>query len=135
MLDAFRPLSLAAAIDPQPDSSEKRANNPRILIVFASDRNEPKLGLQQAMLRLCGKELDDRDVHVIEVVGDTVAGAKDYAGALRQRYGVPSTRFSVVLIGRNGGIKLRADDAVSLDLLAGTIDSMPRRQRDAQRKH
>ncbi|HTG39896.1 DUF4174 domain-containing protein [Sphingomonas sp.] len=130
MIGSLLPLSLAAAVQPQPDALEKRTRNPRVVMVFAPARDDSRLRRQQALLREARSALDDRDVHVIEVVGDTVAGAHDYATALRQRYAVQARAFGVLLIGRDGGVKLRAEDAVPVERLNTTIDAMPMRQRE-----
>lgn len=130
MIATLLPLSLAAAVQPQPDAAERRAANPRIVIVFAPRRDDARLARQQALLRAATHALRDRDVHVIEVVGDTVAGAHDYAAALRQRYAVARARFAVLLVGRDGGVKLRSAEAVPIERLNRTIDAMPMRQRE-----
>jgi hypothetical protein len=124
------PLTLAATVQAQPDSPEMRDIEPRLVVVFAPARNDANLIRQQALLRQSRAALHERDVHVIEVIGDSVAGAHDYAAALRQRYGVASARFGVVLVGRDGGVKLRSAEAVVPRLIERTIDTMPMRQRE-----
>jgi hypothetical protein len=124
------PLTLAAAAQPQPAPAQRPIGQPRRLFVFAPDRNDPMLQRQQALLRGGASAVHERDLHVIEVIGDTVAGAHDYAAALRQRYAVQSARFGIVLVGRDGGVKLRSRDVLSLDRLTGTIDAMPMRRRE-----
>jgi hypothetical protein len=130
VIGSLLPLSLAAAVQPQPDAIETRLSNPRIIMLFAPARDDARLRQQQAMLRDARAALSERDVHVIEVIGDTVAGAHDYAAALRQRYSVPSRAFGILLIGRDGGVKLRAEDIVAVERLNRTIDAMPMRRRE-----
>ncbi|WP_315764059.1 DUF4174 domain-containing protein [Sphingomonas sp. Y38-1Y] len=130
MIEALIPLSIAAAVQPRPGSIEQRARDPRLVIVFAPNRNDPMLLRQQALLHQARSSLNDRDVHVIEVVGDSVAGAHDYAAAIRQRYAMSRTRFGVVLVGRDGGVKLRSAEAIPPRHLERTIDAMPMRQRE-----
>lgn len=130
MIGSLLSLSVAAAVQPQPCSPERRAVDPRILIVFAPDRRDPDLREQQRLVREGCAALADRDVHLIEVVGDTVAGAHEYATALRQRYAVPAGRFGVLLVGRDGGVKLRSDRRIEIAELSRTIDAMPMRRHE-----
>lgn len=130
MIGPLLPLTLAAAVQPQPNAIDAREAEPRLIVVFAPSRDDPRLIRQQALLRQSGASLGERDVHVIEVVGDTVAGAYDYAAALRQRYAVPRSRFGVVLVGRDGGVKLRSAEAIVPRQIERTIDAMPMRQRE-----
>lgn len=130
MIGPLLPLTLAAAVQAQPDSAEQRDLDPRLIVVFAPSRSDPQLLRQQALLRQAQRGMAERDVHVVEVVGDTVAGAHDYAAALRQRYAVPRGRFGVVLVGRDGGVKLRSAEAIVPRRIERTIDAMPMRRRE-----
>lgn len=130
MIGPLLPLTLAAAVQPQPNAIDAREAEPRLIVVFAPSRDDPRLIRQQALLRQSGASLGERDVHIIEVVGDTVAGAYDYAAALRQRYAVPRSRFGVVLVGRDGGVKLRSAEAIVPRQIERTIDAMPMRRRE-----
>ncbi|TKD52847.1 DUF4174 domain-containing protein [Sphingomonas baiyangensis] len=127
MLPALLPLAIATAAAPAPEQIEREK---RTLIVFAPSQRDARLARQLALLDSDRGVLADRDVHVVKVVGDSVAGAYDYAGHLRARYGVANESFETVLLGRDGGVKLRTDDAVALPRLAATIDAMPMRQRE-----
>jgi len=53
--------------------------------------------------------------------------------SLRTHYGVEAGTFAVLLVGKDTGVKRRADDVVSPDALYSQIDSMPMRQREMQR--
>lgn len=52
----------------------------------------------------------------------------------RGRYGVAEDEFAVVLIGRDGGEKLRASAPVSPAELFGKIDEMPMRRREMRER-
>ncbi|WP_176484552.1 DUF4174 domain-containing protein [Sphingomonas spermidinifaciens] len=130
MIGPLLPLTLAAAVQAQPDSAERRDLDPRLIVIFAPSRSDPNLLRQRALLRQSQRGMAERDVHVIEVVGDTVAGAHDYAAALRQRYAVPRGRFGVVLVGRDGGVKFRSAEAVVPIRIERIIDAMPMRLRE-----
>jgi hypothetical protein len=105
----------------------------RVLIVFAPAREDGHLARQRRLLDASVDLLTERDVHVVEVVGDSVAGAHEYAGQLRSRYGVASDRFGAVLIGKDGAVKLREQDVVAPEKLATLIDAMPMRRAEMRR--
>ena len=76
---------------------------------------------------------------IIEVNGDAVkpifgAAGTVTAAELCKDAGIQEdTRFAAILIGKDGGIKLRADRPVAPDQLFGLIDSMPMRANEASR--
>ena len=76
---------------------------------------------------LSGEEagLADRDVETLH----------HYDAQTRERYGVTADGFAAVLIGRDGGEKLRSTEPVSAALLFGTIDAMPVRRREMREGH
>lgn len=79
--------------------------------------------------------LRERDIVLIEIVGEDVAtvigpDCPAAAGDLRERYDIAADRFSVVLLGKDGGIKLLSDEPVSPERLFRLIDAMPMRQRE-----
>ena len=53
---------------------------------------------------------------------------------LRRRYGVAPGRFAALLIGRDGGVKLRGDEPMSTRTLFEAIDAMPMRQAEMRRR-
>ena len=100
-------------------------------------------------LELLGGEDDaliDRDMAVIHVGGD--GGCVDFIGPrsddrprqrplgrvdvqrLRSRYGVSADDFAVLLIGKDGGVKLRSAEPVPSRRIFDLIDSMPMRKRE-----
>jgi hypothetical protein len=54
--------------------------------------------------------------------------------AIRKRFGVKVGTFQVLLIGKDGGVKLRSSGPVSMKDLFGLIDSMPMRQQEMDSK-
>ena len=67
-------------------------------------------------------------MQVVEVIGDRVTGARDAASALRIRLQLPTKRFAVVLIGKDGHVALRSGEPVLAETLQGRIDAMPMRR-------
>lgn len=99
----------------------------RILIVAAPTATDPRLVAQRNTLA-GWRGAADRDVTVVEVVGDTVTGASDTATSLRHQYRLPATRFAVALVGKDGHVALRADQPILAERLQGRIDAMPMRR-------
>ena len=100
----------------------------RVLVVAAPSARDPALAAQRNALRGWQRGAEDRDVQVVEVIGDRVAGARDAAAALRARLQLPHERFGVVLIGKDGHVALRSGEPVLAETLQGRIDAMPMRR-------
>ncbi len=56
------------------------------------------------------------------------------AETVRRRFGVQPGDFTVVLIGKDGGAKLRSRKPLSMEKLKETIDAMPMRQDEMKAK-
>ena len=100
----------------------------RVLLVSAPDASHPSLTEQRSIITGWKSGADERDLAVVEIVGDRVVGASDPAAGVRKRYGLPTSSFTVVLIGKDGGAKLRRSRPISAAVLQATIDAMPMRQ-------
>jgi hypothetical protein len=96
----------------------------RVVLLFAESAEAPELA-QQRKLLADKAGLQDRDLIVKEIIGPS---------PLRAKFGVKSG-FAFVLIGKDGGAKLRSAKPVERERLYGTIDAMPmRRQEQRDRK-
>ena len=93
----------------------------RVVIVFGPE-GDGKVREQIDLLTSDQKGLEDRDMVVLAVSGNQV----------ETKFGVskPGAPFSVILVGKDGGEKLRRSDPISREDLFGTIDAMPMRQRE-----
>jgi hypothetical protein len=107
----------------------------RPLLVFAPSPEAPlALALSDALGR-ADVGLFDRNMIVIEVYGDDAARAdgaplpSGTAARLRQRFEVAATEELVVLVGKDGGEKLRTASP-DLDAIFRLIDTMPMRRRE-----
>src|SRR5690606_22044702 len=97
--------------------------------------NDGRMRQQLDFLDKNRSELADRDMVVIAVEGDqaqAVYGSADKpdAAALRREARVSDTRFHAVLVGKDGGIKLKTTDVLGESDLFGLIDRMPMRQNE-----
>jgi hypothetical protein len=101
----------------------------RVVLVLASRPDDPKLGQQRAIFRAMGQEARERDLKLVEVVGDT-----PQATVLRRRFDLPPGGFKALLLGKDGGDKLTSDEPLDAEALLPTIDAMPMRQDEVRRR-
>ena len=120
------PILLAVALAASPTIAQMKWER-RVLIVSAPTAEDPALAEQRRILTAWKTSAAARDLTIVEVVGDTVRGASDPAAALRRRYHLP-TAFTAILIGKDGGEKLRSAKPFPAAALEATIDAMPMRK-------
>jgi hypothetical protein len=108
--------------------------------MFAPDDNNPHLKMLKAEIDRRRSEVVDRDLVVFEVFesGPSFMGDKELgqsaAASMRDRFNTPRNAFAVVLVGKDGGVKLKSDERVTIDDVFDLIDSMPMRQDEMRRK-
>ena len=107
----------------------------RILLLFSDATTDAPLALQHQLLRESAGGVRDRDL----VVVTATEGAVEVEGVertdlsadrLREAYGVPTHGFHALLIGKDGGVKLRSEQPIAAPPLFSLIDAMPMRQRE-----
>lgn len=109
----------------------------RILLVFpSSNASTSDVGEMTDSLLT---EISDRDL-VYFIFGDSLISnseykfEKAYEKKLRSRYALGSKELCWILIGKDGGSKLKKEGtAPDWELLFATIDAMPMRQREMKR--
>lgn len=109
----------------------------RPLLFFAATENDDEL--QRLRRALSGRHCDvaERDMVIVEALGEERAadGApveNATASELRRRFKVEDDAFTVILVGKDGGEKLRSRDVPDLDAVFSLIDGMPMRRREMQ---
>ena len=123
------PVFLAVALAASPTVAQMKWER-RVLIVSAStaaDAELAELAEQRSILGAWKTRAVARDLTVVEIIGDTVRGASDSALVLRRKYHLPAT-FTAILIGKDGGEKLRSAEPFPAATLEATIDAMPMRK-------
>ena len=96
----------------------------RVIVTFSANESAPErlLLLRQIAQHPC--EFRKRDlVHI-----DLISGSVDYQ-SLSQRFAMDGKDFKLVLIGKDGKIKLHTT-AVSLEDIFALIDTMPMRKKE-----
>ena len=94
----------------------------RPVVVFADSARDPRFVEQMADLASREDDLAERDVVILS---DTDPAAR---GPLRKR--LRPRGFNLVLIGKDGQIKLRTPHPIEVDALNRHIDRMPMRRRE-----
>ncbi len=120
------PFLLAAALAASPTLAQMRWER-RVLILAAPSPQDPALAEQRRILGNWTEKRDERDLTIVEVIGGQVRGAGDTAPALRRKFALPAG-FTAILIGKDGGEKLRSAKPFPTALLEQTIDAMPMRR-------
>jgi len=112
----------------------------RVLVLFSPSESHTSFRLQKQGLASSAEGVLERDLMVLEIIeqGQSRAGnqllSEKSVEAIRKRLGVQAGTFQVFLIGKDGGVKLRSSEPVSMKDLFGLIDSMPMRQQEMERK-
>ena len=113
----------------------ERPNRRPLLLVAPAD-SDPRL--VETMRRIEASRCDfvDRDVVLGRIVTEGTSTLDGHvvdtnqARRLRSEFGIGADSFSVVLIGKDGGEKLRIADVPDLQAIYAVIDGMPMRARE-----
>jgi len=112
----------------------------RLLLVFAESRRDTRLEQQTAMWRGQERGVEERDMVLMLLLSEEPGQigqepvSTNAAARLRRRTGVPAEGFAVVLIGKDGGVKLRSSQPVSTQEIFARIDAMPMRRSEMRRE-
>lgn len=94
----------------------------RLLVIFADTGNDPRFVEQMDLLREQSDQLDERDVIVLLDTDPTLKSR------LRER--MRPRGFAIVLVGKDGQIRLRKPFPWSVREISRAIDKSPLRQRE-----
>ena len=112
----------------------------RVFLLFSHSESDASFQSQKKGLAFGAEGVVERELVILEITeqGQSRAGNQLLSGksvqAIRKRLGVETGPFQVLLIGKDGGVKLRSREPVSTKDLFGLIDSMPMRQQEMESK-
>ncbi len=112
----------------------------RLLFLFAPEQSSPEFSELQREISGRQPGVADRDLVVFKILenGSSRMNSTEMdsqtAAAIRKRFFVPEGRFTVILVGKDGGIKMKTEAPVTLDEIFDRIDSMPMRKEEMRRK-
>ncbi|MGV7224466.1 MAG: DUF4174 domain-containing protein [Nitrospinales bacterium] len=113
----------------------------RLILIFAPDGRNPLFKELQSKIMAQKAEVEDRDLVVFEILErgqsrmNTAHLDQEAVDSIRKRLAVPQSTFRVILIGKDGGMKLERDDQAGLEEIFERIDSMPMRKNEIRQKN
>jgi hypothetical protein len=132
-------LALLVALPSMGHAMQVYQNKKRPLVVFAPTDQHPAFTRQKAVVNGNRLTLSDRDMVIIYVIGSSVMtelgqGPGMNAAALRSRFRVSDGAFRVLLVGKDGGVKIDTAAPLAMTDLIGEIDRMPMRKDEVRRR-
>lgn len=124
--EADSPVKIEALMAPLDSNLTDFIWEKRPVVVFADSPNDPRFAQQIAFLEA---QLDELAVRDVIILTDTDPEAKT---ALRTK--LRPRGFMLVLIGKDGGVKLRKPFPWDVRELTRVIDKMPMRQREVRER-
>jgi hypothetical protein len=118
---------------------EQLRDRSRPVLIFAPRPDDPRLEIQVRTLREHAAEAHDRELVAIALPynnpSPTAAQlSPTEAEEARRRFHVAPGDFAVILLGKDGGSKLRSDKPLSMEKLSGTVDAMPMRKDEVRER-
>lgn len=112
----------------------------RLLFLFAPDDENLIFKKFQTEIKSQTAEVEDRDLVVFEVLEKGLSRMnrtqleRQVADSMRNRFKAPRQKFTLILVGKDGGTKLKRHAQTSLKEVFELIDSMPMRQKEMRQK-
>lgn len=112
----------------------------RVLLVFTPDPADMRFVAQEKELREHAAMLNERDTVIWRLAAHRYATENGKllphiaAGPFFRYFDAPEDGFTVILLGKDGGVKLREEDAVTARRIADLIDAMPMRRREMRQR-
>jgi hypothetical protein len=112
----------------------------RLLLVFSPSQTDLRFEAFNHKLLSERSAIDERDLIVFRVFekGSSRSAnqplAAEQVDNLRRRFGIETGQFTVILIGKDGGVKMMREGGVELQDIFDRIDSMPMRRREMRER-
>jgi hypothetical protein len=113
----------------------------RLLFLFAPDAADPIFNKMQSEIAKQPHEVEDRDLVIFEILEqglsrmDAAPLDRQTANSIREHFAVPQRLFTLILVGKDGGVKLKRSEKVDLADVLALIDSMPMRKNEMRQKN
>jgi Domain of unknown function (DUF4174) len=99
----------------------------RRVLLFTNSNNDTAFTRQQEILKFAAAGCQERDIRV-----ETYFFTQTDNSVLK-KYGISSPLFTFLLIGKDGGTRLRSSKPISSEQLFNLIDAMPMRKDEIKR--
>ena len=112
----------------------------RLLFLFAPDDENLIFQKFQNEIKSQAAEVEDRDLVIFEVLEKGLSRMnrtqleRQVADSMRNRFKAPRQKFTLILVGKDGGTKLKHHAQTRLKEVFELIDSMPMRQKEMRQK-
>jgi hypothetical protein len=121
----------------------------RVLLVFAPDALDRRFGEQMDSFAHHAADFTSRDLVLIPIVPDSGLPSAspilrelrpplvhdDEKITFRKRFHIQPGGFAVILLGKDGGEKLRTTTPITMARINRTIDAMPMRKEEMRKQH
>lgn len=138
----LQPATTDAAATPRGEHSDSENSatmdrfqgKQRPLLIFAPDANDLRYVEQKSRIKDHADAMTERDMVLLEVLGSGQSLDRgepldaDQAKALRTRYDLRPADFRIILVGKDGGEKVRWFEPVNADDIFAEVDKMPMRR-------
>jgi hypothetical protein len=127
------------ADSPKPVTLASMRDHARPLLVFAPTDKDQALLVQIRLFASDRSAMHQREVLLVPITQNAEATASgpmspQEAAAVRRRFHIAPNAFTVLLLGKDGGEKLRSHVPIPPETLIRTIDSMPMRQQEMRER-
>mgnify|MGYP005843295859 CR=1 FL=1 len=136
-LFTFAMILISHQPDPNPDFNlDEYKWERRILIIFSPDTKQSEYQSQIQELKGQKEGMKERHMLIVHVLSGDLAKLQleepkeINQEQLRDRFDIQREEFTVLLIGKDGGIKMKSNQALEIKDIFGQIDAMPMRQRE-----
>ena len=112
----------------------------RLLFLFAPNRSHPLFDVLQKSIATQQAEVTDRDLVIFEILEsgtsrmDTNDLDPQVAQSLRDKFDVNPGQFALILVGKDGSVKLNRQEQTRLEDIFALIDAMPMRMEEMRQK-
>ena len=112
----------------------------RVILIFGDNPSQAAVQTQVKKLNAKPAELADRNLVLYQIYqqeGQTPTGqnlSTKELKAFRKKFNIEAGSFALLLIGKDGGVKMKKTSVVDPRSIFDLIDSMPMRQAEMRRK-
>ena len=123
------------------DIANHRWQNRLILVISKGHDNEKLIG-QLAELNTCSDGLKERKLLIYQILPNQFKLSSSHGdgttwqsgSSIYDQFATSDASFEIILIGLDGGVKLRKNEPQSCEALWGVIDRMPMRQAEIRNR-
>ena len=112
----------------------------RLLFIFAPQEGDEVFQALQSEILTLPDGISERDLVVFKILEtgpsymETTRIDPQTAAAIRTKFAAPLGQFTCILVGKDGGVKLKRHAPVKLEEIFGLIDAMPMRREEMRKK-